>query len=213
MSQVDLSTLRAPVLHTIALSITGIRDVACLNGCRNLTNIDISNTNVTDAGLISLHALFPGLRILSVEMCQSVYCLKEIAKCARLTGLNFGGTNVTDLSGLPQSLRHLIIRKCKLLAAEHAVLHINSLPRLESLDTDIAGAKASAVCVVATRMKRCRSECGGATRLGDEFGIRVMPLDSFCQAVEESHQTLTHIYLGKKCVHFTSSSVVARRLF
>lgn len=97
-ADLDAITTQLPLLHHLSLRHTQINDqgLDALARCRKLTNLDLTGSKVSDAGVAQIHTHLPHLSILTLDQTQLTdACLVTAKRFANLSRLSVKDTRVT----------------------------------------------------------------------------------------------------------------------
>jgi hypothetical protein len=81
-------------LHSLAIGHCGVSIVACLSSCRALASLDLSRTNVNNAGIVGLESI-ASLTHLNLEGCKQITSVRVLGASRSVRKLNLAETSVT----------------------------------------------------------------------------------------------------------------------
>jgi Leucine-rich repeat (LRR) protein len=122
-----------PSLELLDLEETAVDDVRSLAGCRVLRELRLTDSVVTDVGIIGLERI-PTLEVLNLEGCSQITSVSSLRHCTALRELILDRTHVTDagIAGL-----ECIVTLTKLSLGNTGITSVSPLrhsPSLRELD-------------------------------------------------------------------------------
>jgi Leucine-rich repeat (LRR) protein len=132
-----------PSLVQLNLLGTGADDVRSLAGCRALRKLRLTDTLVTDVGIIGLERIAT-LEVLNLAGCGQITSVTSLRHCTALRELTLDGTRVTDagIAGLECiiTLTKLSLWNCNFITSVFSLRRCPSLRELNISDTAVTSA-------------------------------------------------------------------------
>jgi internalin A len=132
-----------PSLEQLDLEETAVDDVRSLAGCRALTVLKLTLSDVTDTGIIGLERIAT-LEVLHLTYCSEISSVTSLRHCTALRELILDRTSVTDagIAGLEciVTLTKLSLWSCSLITSVSSLRHSPSLRELNISHTKMTAA-------------------------------------------------------------------------
>jgi Leucine-rich repeat (LRR) protein len=175
-----------PSLVQLDLELTGVNDVRSLAGCRALKELRLTNSPVTDMGVIGLERIAT-LEVLCLEYCLRITSVTSLRHCTALRELVLDRTRVTDagIAALERivTLTKLSLVNCNSITSVTSLRHSPSLHELNIRNTRMRAAGTMGLDEIGTL--QCL-KAGGRTQL-DASTLRR------CRSLREVHLDRSHV--------------------